>query len=92
MSVFSTIVKCVSGVSLTVIGNQVSKIAMEIGDIVKSNQAVHQLTDPYGSIFVREAANRFPLIAIGFYVIGVLFMVWFGMDLYRLWNKDKKES
>lgn len=89
MSKFSTIVKLVTGISLNIIGNQISKIATEIGDIVKSNQAVHQLSDPYGSILVREVANRFPLIAIGFYIIGSLLLVWFGMDLYRLLIKDK---
>ena len=89
MSIFGIIVKFVTGVSLVIMGNQVSKIAMEIGDIVKSNQAVHQLTDPYGNILVREIANRFPLIAMGFYVIGALFLVWFGIDLYYFLNKDK---
>ena len=91
MSIFGTIVKGVSGASLGVIGAQVSKIAMEIGDIVKSNQAVHQLTDPYGSILVREIANRFPLIAMGFYVIGALFLVWFGIDLYCFLNNERSE-
>ncbi len=86
---FGTVIKLVTGISLNIIGNQISKIATEIGDIVKSNQAVRQLTDPYGSILVREVANRFPLIAIGFYIIGSLLLVWFGMDLRHLLIKDK---
>lgn len=90
MSIFGAMVKFVSGTLLGVMGVQVSKIAMEIGDIVKSNQAVHQLTDPYGNILVREIANRFPLIAMGLYVIGALFLIWFGMDLYYFLNKDEK--
>lgn len=92
MSIFGIMVKLVSGISLGIIGNQVSKIAMEIGDIVKSNQAVHQLTDPYGNILVREIANCFPLIAMGFYVVGALFLVWFGIDLYYFLNKDEKSE
>ena len=63
-------------------GFVLSEDASQIGDIVKANAAVHQLSNPYQSLMTIEIAKHLPLIAIGFYLIALAIVALIVKDIY----------